>query len=281
MKQAGLRIDIDNITDATTGLAGLQKLLYEYNMRCTIFVNMGKSINHFILLKDIARTFQNVTGKTSSDAPKISVVRKLGKKGLFKTLLFNPPIGPLAKNLLLDMSKNGNELGLHGGRNHTTWQRLGDRMPKEKLLSEIKWGKDRFEQTFGFEPKGFASPGFKTTPQLSEILSSLKFLYHSDSCGDNKLTPENTKMPDVPVNVVGPQTVPIVEYLWSMGMDNDDITDRIISRFDAVAAAGIPVMYGHPSVEGNLLREVFSKVIAKLSSNGWTLSPLKDILNAA
>ena len=95
MSPAGLRADIDNIIDATGGLEKLREILAEYDVRCTIFVNMG-NLSAVILLRDLRHTLQNMTGKTSSS---------------------NLKIVPVSKNLLLKISKTGNERALQTGKN--------------------------------------------------------------------------------------------------------------------------------------------------------------------
>jgi len=53
-----------------------------------------------------------------SRIPPLFSPQKLGKKAfLQKTLVLNPKIGPIGKNLLLKMSKTGKELALDGGKN--------------------------------------------------------------------------------------------------------------------------------------------------------------------
>jgi hypothetical protein len=88
MRPAGLRADIDNIIEAAEGLERPREILAEYDVRCTVFVNVGKSIRSIMPLRDLRHTLQNMTGKTSSSN--------------LKTV-------PISKNLLLKMSKTGNE----------------------------------------------------------------------------------------------------------------------------------------------------------------------------
>lgn len=87
MKKAGLRIDIDNIIDATTGLRELRSILNENSLKCTIFVHMGKSIHHLTLLKDFKRTSENIKGGTASHQ-KIGVGKKARKKGPSSNVAF-------------------------------------------------------------------------------------------------------------------------------------------------------------------------------------------------
>jgi hypothetical protein len=282
MKRAGLRMDVDTVTDAREGLEGLRRILLNHNVRCTVFVHMGKSISHGTLFRNLGRTLHNVSGRTQSSVAKIGVGKKLGRKALFQTLLMNPDIGPLAADTLGSMAKDGHELALHGGRNHTVWQRKGTTMSGEWTLSEVSWGKAQFEKHFGTSPLGFSTPGFAVPETLEDTLAELGFAYHSDTWGSEHMKPRGNKIRDIPVNVVGPDTVPIIEHLSAAGLDASTIAVRVVERFREVAGAGgVPVIYGHPSTEGHLLSGIFSTALEKLISNGWSLVGLKELLDEA
>jgi len=282
MKKAGFRVDIDTITDVTTGLISLKSIFDITGVRSSIYVNMGKSIDRIILLKGIGKTFKNLSGANETATAKIGVLKKLGKKNFIRTILFNPRIGPKGRDILLEMAEKGHEISLHGGKNHAVWQRNGANKSPEWTSKEIEWGKTKFLKVFGFEPKGFTAPGFVEPPGFEIALQKHGFRYHSDTCATDAVRPFQKIITNIPVNIVGLNTVPIIEYLVASGRTEKDIINQVLSEFDAIEKqGGIPVMYGHPTVEGLLFGELLIQVFESLKNNGWSIIPLTELQNEA
>lgn len=280
MKKAGFRVDVDTITDVTTGLNSLKCILDDTGVRCSIYVNMGKSIDRITLLKGIGKTFKNVSGESENSTAKIGVLKKLGKKNFLQTILFNPNIGIKGRGLLQKMDEEGHEISLHGGKNHAVWQRNGLTMSPGWASKEITWGKNRFKQVFGFAPLGFTAPGFVEPPGFEIALAQEGFKYHSDICSKDLIKPFRETITNIPVNIVGQNTVPIIEYLVASGKPEKEIIEHVRTAFaDVEKQGGVPVMYGHPAVEGLLLGRLLTQTFEVLKNDGWTIVPLLELLN--
>jgi peptidoglycan/xylan/chitin deacetylase (PgdA/CDA1 family) len=280
MRNIGLRIDIDSVIDISIGLESIREILNEFDSRCTIFINMGTSISRYILLRDITRTIKNLKGKTSSGITKLKTIQKLGKKGFLETIFINPRIGSRGKKILHIMHNEGNELGLHGGKNHAIWQRVGDKKTQLWTLQELRWGKFKFQKAFSIDPIGFTCPGFTVPIGLEESLKKLGFIYHSDISDESEFNPIKNLIYNIPVNVIGPETMPIIEYLHIKGLNPTKIAHQILYKLEEILSNnGIPVIYGHPSVEGLILKDDLRKLLIELKQSGYTTVPLKELLD--
>ena len=78
-------------------------------------------------------------------------------------------------NIELILEK-GHELGLHG-YDHYTWLNNLDSFTEGQIRDFISHGCERIEKAFGFYPKAFAAPGFKTNPNFIAVLDDFRFKY--------------------------------------------------------------------------------------------------------
>ena len=273
--QIGLRFDIDSVIDATIGLENLLKILEEYSAKATIFVNMGKSISRKILIKRIGRKKNNVGG--GEQIFKIGVTKKLGPKGVLKTIIFNPVIGKMVKKYTNRFNELNIELGVHGGRNHAEWQHFGKNFTLEKTEGEIEWSTNNFRKIFGFSPQGFSAPRFVVPNGLESILKKFGYKYHSDICEVNNII--KNELPNIPVNVVGKHTVPILEWYAAQGIDCKDASRRAVGKAEEIAKnGGVPVFYGHPSVEGKLISDYFIQFLKDSANKGFKFVSLGELI---
>ncbi len=276
----GLRFDIDSITDASRGMKNLidAKRKYGSSFSFSVFVNMGRGINRRLVFRDFKTTRKRVDTRGLG---KISITKKLGPKDLLKTLLLNPFIGKSCKKYFLEAKDLGCEIGLHGGMDHTLWQRKGKYFSCEDTKELFIPAFREFKLNFG-HPEGFAAPGFIQPEGLERILKEKGFLYHSDIADSNSVKVDFSGfLPNIPVNIIGPNTIPIITHLYSRKYCEDEIVDYIEKRVETVLKTfnGTPVIYGHPAEELLLLRPVFEAVVNNLLDKGYIFVSLKDLIN--
>jgi hypothetical protein len=276
----GLRFDVDSIKDASEGIKNLidAKQKYGESFSFSIFANMGRGINRKIVFSDLKTTRKRVNTRGLG---KVSITKKLGAKDLLKTLILNPFIGKTGKKYFLEAKDLGCEIGLHGGMDHTLWQRKGKSFTYEDTKKLLMPALREFKLSFG-HPEGFTAPGFVQPEELERILKENGFLYHCDIADSNSMKIDFSGfLPNIPVNIIGLNTIPIISYLYSNKYSKDDTVNyvektvkTILKDFD-----GTPVIYGHPSVELLLFRSIFEAIVENLLNKGYIFVSLKDLIN--
>ena len=266
-----LRFDVDSVTCLERGIPGLLKLGERHDARFTFFVNMGRS---FSWRHTVARTAARMRGGLSESAAngspsphKLPATVKLGRAGLLKTLLLNPPLGQRYRATLDEVAAAGHELGLHGGSNHATWQYALDELGTDGLERLFRGAFENFRSRYG-APRGFASPGFRYNEAVLDLMDREGFVYASDIPGDLPFRPlrsggkSHHAHYQVPVNVMGERQVPLIEQ----GLARDHSAQRIVGdAVEAIRARPFALMYGHPYVEGvhwKLLDAILDEVSA-------------------
>lgn len=265
------RFDIDSLADIEVGVPKLLELAEELDVRFTFFVNMGKSFNWSTF-----STQQSAPGDRNKTVRHMSTVTKLGLWRTIRTVVSNPNIGLSHSKLLFKVLDKGHELGLHGGMDHPNWQWNLDNLSKVEIDELLKPAYDHFVQFFG-KPKGFASPGFRYNNFVLELMDDYGFEYASDMQGERPFVPENFRHLQIPVNIVGPGSKPLIENLLASGLRSEEVVKKCMTEVESVIKNNdIAVMYGHPAFEGRFapLREFLDL----LKVEGCQVVPMMEIV---
>ncbi|MCY4573186.1 MAG: polysaccharide deacetylase family protein [Gemmatimonadetes bacterium] len=277
-----LRFDVDSVTCLESGVPALLELGERRGVRFTFFVNMGRSFSWW---HTVARTLRSrrrrVTREDASlsRAKKLSATAKLGRGGVLKTVLMNPRLGRRYRSTLDRLFDEGHELGLHGGSNHATWQYALDELGEEGLERHIRPSFAAFRDRYG-QPIGFASPGFRYNEAVLDLMDSEGFEYASDMAGEGPFRPprpggrRHYTHFQVPVNVIGEDSVPVIEQGLALGRSSDRIVRDAVERIHERRFA---LMYGHPYVEG-VQWGLLDAILAELSGD-YDVVTVADYLN--
>lgn len=249
------RFDVDSVTCIERGIPKLRKLADRLGVRFTFFVNMGHSFNwshnarHF--LRRRRRTTPPEAGATTSAPLSLPTTAKLGWPGVLKTVLLNPRLGDRYRATFDALHAEGHELGLHGGTDHVIWQRSLDDLGEEELERLFRPAFERFSERYG-QPAGFASPGFRYNEAVLRLIDAEGFTYASDMPGERPFRPSTPsgapyRHHQVPVNVLGERSVPLVEQGMARGKTPAQIEQSLV---DAITDRDFALVYGHPYVEG-------------------------------
>lgn len=283
-KLFSFRFDIDSLADIEVGVPNLIDLARELDVRFTFFVNMGKSFNWRTILRsqkgtvpDLRATQSEVidSGLFPARMPHsaIRTIRRLGLMRTVRTVILNPNIGLSHTKILSRLLDDGHELGLHGGMDHPTWQWELSSLSKVEINELLKPAYDYFVRLFG-KPKGFASPGFRYNQHVLELIDDYGFEYATDMEGERPFRPEGFRHLQLPVNVVGPERLPLLECLSKSELRGRDV---IIKCEEEIYKRDLAVIYGHPSVEGTIAsQELFNRIKDK----GYGIVPMKDIIES-
>ena len=263
-KLFSFRFDIDSLADIEIGVPRLIELSKDLDARFTFFVNMGKSFNMGTFFRR-----QEAGGKRQKST--VSTIKKLGLSSTIRTVVFNSDIGLSHKKILFRLLDQGHELGLHGGMDHPLWQwELGRLNNKVKINEVLKPAYDHFVKLFG-EPNGFASPGFKYNRYVLELMDDYGFEYASDMDGEEPFIPEGFNHLQLPVNVIGPNRIPLVEHLHVNGVDEMELLNCCTEE---VCKRDLAVMYGHPAFEG--CYRPIEELLKRVKSEGYGIVPLRE-----
>ncbi|HLB69890.1 MAG: polysaccharide deacetylase family protein [Candidatus Methanoperedens sp.] len=246
--KAGLRVDIDCIADIIA-VPLLINILGKYDSRATFFITTGED--------GTLRNAFHYAGKKIFSLP-----FKRYCKGFFHSL-FNRHVE--SHHNLKMLLETDHEIGLHGYR-HYEWMSSLHAKSKEEITDMISEGCELFEHEFGFKPKSFSSPGFRTTKNYLLALDEFGFDYSSDFFGNKLFYPEidgkSFKTMQVPVSMLSP---------GELGVDDS----KILMQGKELHKNGYFVFYIHPSYEPIYKRNLFEEIL-RCTGGSRTLSEIYE-----
>ncbi len=241
-----LRADIDTVKDAEV-LPVLLAILDEYELKATFFVTTGKD--------NLAKNLKNYRNP-------LTLMKRIPRYGLTPILysLISKREVQESRNLNLILDK-GHELGLHG-YGHYTWLNYLDSFTEEQISDFIANGCERIEKAFGFYPKAFAAPGFKTNTNFIAVLDDFRFTYSSDYRGEKAFYPE--------LNGKRMKTLQVPVSMKSFGeLEDEGLGDDQIYKVtaDAFSRLEFLVIYLHPSYEPIFKKKLLERVLTYLAEH--------------
>jgi len=272
-KKIALRFDIDTISCIKKGVPDLVDISNKYDVDFTFFINFGRAIDRTTVLK---RTNEG----SNNNSIKLDTLKKLGLKDFLITLFINPKLKNYKKQIL-KLANSNNEIGLHGGINHGTWQVKGENFNITRLSDEIDFGLSEANK-YNFTFHGFASPGMVTNKNLSNILISKNFNYISDTYTyKNKSTYESKKeilkkIKNIDVNLIGQRGVGYFEYQLAKNISPKKIVEDLY--FEIVNSnQNTFVLYDHPLII-KFIKEEFIDFILKLKNEDIKFVKLHELV---
>lgn len=245
--RVALRFDVDTFQCMHQGVPRLLELAEHYEVPITFFVNMGRAVSYRELLRKLGQRpcpDDTAPGPT----PKISPLKKIGLRGILYTLLANPRVG-LSSRLLTEIESRGHEIGLHGGRNHATWQNSAHAWTTERLNNELHWGLGAMKNAGVGPPRSFASPGWNSPNALPALLKQNDFTViadrHSIDHNGRDSGQSNTRLRSINTNLVGQPGG--VGYLESCAARQLTFTDMAAEARQALDRFTDVVIYDHPA----------------------------------
>ncbi|WP_286706243.1 polysaccharide deacetylase family protein [Flavobacterium sp. 38-13] len=267
------RFDIDTHICLQKGVPNLLKLFENYNAKCTFFVSMGRSFDRSSFLKEKFK--YGFSNKTTQGT--FSMFSKLGVTNSIVALLLNPKIGAIQKKILQDIINHGHELGLHGGKNHTLWEKNAKNWNEEKILQEIDYGLGYFRQHQLPQPISFASPCWQSPLGIDNVLRQRGFSVLADEYFTGKQpNPEVSGLLHFPTNVLGQHgNVGFVENLRALGYSSEEILSEFEKQLDSEGK--YKMVFDHPFYIGIKEIEILSKMIEISIRKGYKVDSLHNI----
>lgn len=271
------RFDIDTHKCIRDGVPNLLRLAKQHQVHFTFFLNTGKSVNFIQSLTDMLYKKQDADIPIVSFSPHI----KLGLKDYWVAALLNPRLSSYHEQIQM-IASQGHELGLHGGSNHADWHRNATSWQFEKISSEIDAGLNALNKLIsGYQPFGFASPGWTCTPNVWRALSIKGFQYAADVHTDQPFQ-EITKTGGihiVPTNILGePGGVAYFEHCRAKGMNDNLIIEDFFCKLEE--RDDLAVVYDHPYYAGCSELQLMDRIITMLTAQGYKIKTFKDVITS-
>ena len=267
------RFDVDTPLCIAVGVPNLLELARKKGVSFSFFINMGRAVSYrYLVGKGKQRRSEIVT--------KLGSLEKLGVAEALKTGIFNPLVGAANRAVVTDMFDSGHEIGLHGGKNHATWQYAADTWTRQRITEEIDWGKKSLEEIIGCPVTAFSSPGWNGGPTVNKILSEVGFRYSADLHGKDGACVQTcpvSRLFQIRTILSGePGGVGYLEWLTASGMSQRDALAYIKSELKN-GQSGI-VLYDHPCYAGIQKLDLLAELIDLVSSHNYKIATMSDIL---
>ncbi len=283
-KLLAFRFDVDTHRCIREGVPNLLDLGQETEARFTFFVNRGRAVDRIAALKALFRGRGN--NQSSPRRPtRLSARSKLGLRQYLVAALLNPRVGAGSPRVIRRALREGHEVGLHGGRNHASWQVGASAWDERRFRGEVAAGRRHLARaagSLGRAVHGFASPGWQGPPTLWPILAENDFEYVADMRG-RYLKPHRAPPPSelwrVPTHLTGePGGVAYLEYHHAAGRTESDL----LADFEHALREDrrCLVLYDHPYYAGIQKLELLDRMIEAGRRAGYRIGTLSEVLAA-
>ena len=276
-KYFSFRFDVDTYRCTKIGIPNLIKLGQDLDITFTFFMSMGRAVSKYQYLKKIFIKKQ----AGGEQIYKLSNMHKLTPQGFLTTALFNPLIGSGSINLIKELDQHGHEIGLHGGRNHATWQNDYQNWSDDKIISELQWALNQYALSGLKQPVGFSSPGWNTSKKLAPLLKSLGFQYWVDVYGEayqEIIKPNGQEdLLAIPTNILGePGGIGYLEHCRAKGMNDEALLDDFKARLNR--KDHLAIAYDHPYYAGVFELDILKKMIQLAQSEGFEVLNFSELI---
>lgn len=274
MKYLNFRFDVDTHKCIQEGVPNLLALAKKHKVHFTYFINLGRSVDQFSVLK--AKLGIHSDHETYDN---LSALEKLGVKDYLIAALLNPKIESVGSSIIKRAFRAGEEIGLHGGRNHERWNQEALTWNSEKIQSEIEWGLKKFSNIHpSAQITGFASPHWKGNRSIYKVLKRKEFTFVSDIHTNKPVQKiENIEgLKNVPVNIAGePGGVGYLEWCRAKGFSDSELLFDFKKKLKKRPL--FATVYDHPYYSGVKELDMLSQMIEIGKSEGYKVVSLSTI----
>ena len=274
------RFDIDTHKCIREGVPNLLRLAEKHKIKFTFFLNTGKSINFKSnILKLLFKP--RINELRPEKILCLPSIKKLGKLDYLIAALINPNLY-LYREQIKMIQAQGHELGLHGGKNHDDWHKSADTWSNQEILNQIDWGIQNIQNIVpDFEPFGFSSPGWTSSPTIWQALSKRGFRYAADQHTDQPIQKIDNfgSLKIVPTNILGePGGVAYIEYCRAKKMNNSQIVNDFLHKLHE--REKLAIFYDHPFYSGCEELDLLDKLITKVLENGYRIATIQEVVTS-
>ena len=273
-KKVAFRFDIDTLKCIKYGVPRLVNISKKNEVKFTFFMNFGKSIDRKII-------FQRKNNSYLNSSTKLPTIKKLGIINYLLTILVNPNLNRYSDQIN-QLSNSENEIGLHGGLNHGTWQLNGKNFPLSKVKNEIEFGLLNAKK-YNIKFHGFTSPGMTSNKFLPKVLNENNFSYISDTF-ENQNEHEHNKrklilkgIKNIDVNIIGKDGVGYFEYNLAKNNSPKEIMENLYDHI-MNSESDTFILYDHPLII-DFIEEEFENFIIRLKNSKVEFVKFNELVN--
>lgn len=266
MPTLALKVDVDTYRGTRYGVPRLVDMLRQHAAGATFLFSLGPDHTG----RAIKRAFRpGFFGKVS----RTSVVTHYGLRTLmYGTLLPGPDIGRRCRDILIATRDAGFEVGIHCW-DHVKWQDGVEAATPAWTEAEMQHAIVRHTDIFGATPQVHGAAGWQMNPHALRLTQRLGFAYASDCRGSHPFVPvwngEIVLCPQIPT------TLPTLDELIGLdGTTDDNVHERLLAM---TATPKDHVYTLHAELEGMRLSNVFEKLLAGWSAQGYQLVAMNEV----
>ena len=273
-KKVAFRFDIDTLKCIKYGVPRLVNISKKNEVKFTFFMNFGKSIDRKII-------FQRKNNSYLNSSTKLPTIKKLGIINYLLTILVNPNLNRYSDQIN-QLSNSENEIGLHGGLNHGTWQLNGENFPLSKVKNEIEFGLLNAKK-YNIKFHGFTSPGMTSNKFLPKVLNENNFSYISDTFENQNEHEHNERklilkgIKNIDVNIIGKDGVGYFEYNLAKNNSPKEIMENLYDHI-MNSESDTFILYDHPLII-DFIEEEFENFIIRLKNSKVEFVKFNELVN--
>lgn len=231
----------------------------------TFFVNMGRAFDRRITL---SKLFRRLAKRRRGHS--LSAASKLGLLESIRAAVLNPYAGRAYPSILRAAANAGHEIGLHGGRNHATWERSGHLWSEDDLGRELEVGLRWMAEGGLPRPTSFASPAWNSPPGLGKALRALGFDVIADTYGADEEVNSIDGLLSMPTNITAEQgNAGYLETAFTRGWSRAEITTDFARQLSSKHE--LAVVYDHPFFAGIHALEWIGGLIQVALDHGFSV----------
>lgn len=270
MPRIVIRFDVDTPRCVGAGMADLNQVAREFDVPFVYFINFGRAVDLF------ARIGRHGQASGEPTAAKLGSFRKQGFAQIAHLLLRNPRLMDVGIRNILEADAQGAEIGVHGGRNHGSWQWGYAHWSESRIAEEVDWSTRQYERILNRSPSGFSSPGWASDDRLPPVLAAAGYRYFADRHGSTQHAASGP-LHNFTTRLTGePGGVGFLESCVARSLDGD----AVIAELERAAADSEDplVLYDHPSFAARGGLSILRKIIMHVKAQQWTICTFADVL---
>ncbi len=270
MAQLVLRFDVDTPLCITAGMDALNRLSDERGVPFVYYVNFGRAVDLLAKLK------YRPDAEDAGDVDKLSSAEKLGLGEILKLVFRNPRLIDVGERQVRAAYDQGSEVGVHGGRNHASWQWGYPQWSEARIAEEVRWSTDVFRNLFKRQPLGFSSPGWVADDRLPSLLHANGYRYRADLHGEVSHSMDEA-IPNFATVLTGePGGVGFFESCVARGLLDSQMLKTVEN---AMTNGDTPVvLYDHPCFAGLDGLPMLKELLDHAARRDWQITTIADML---
>lgn len=269
--RVALKIDCDTFLGTRAGIPALLRTLDRQGIRATFFFTLGPDRSGRAVARIVTRR-GFLRKMLRSNALAMYGPRTM----LYGTLLPAPMIGRRLAALIRSVGDAGHEVGVHAW-DHIRWHDRLDRMSEERIARDYGRLHEEFTRIFGRPARASAAAGWHATAASLAVQDRWKLLYASNTRGDEPCFPMSGGHTFETLEV--PTTLPT----WDETVNGPSCrtAEDQIAHYRRLVAARTHVHTIHTEVEGTVLAERFTRMLAAWAADGVRFVTVEEIAREA